>query len=158
LVCYCSISGIGAPSRLRHKRENGGAAWWLAYSSTAVSGVALCWFPPALAYQVGLAFAFLCVAISGAVGGGAYLPVALVLDIPTLTPLTVRFLLEPDFVHLALALGSILMMALILYYARQHNRLIVDSLNARFENQELNDGARTADHSACVARSVGRGS
>jgi signal transduction histidine kinase len=96
-------------------------------------------FPPDLAYQVGLAFAFLCVAISGAVGGGAYLPVALVLDIPTLTPLTVRFLLEPDFVHLALALGSVLMMALILYYARQHNRLIVDSLNARFENQELNE-------------------
>ncbi|HTS54287.1 MAG TPA: HAMP domain-containing sensor histidine kinase [Burkholderiales bacterium] len=100
---------------------------------------ALVMYPADLAYQVGLAFAFLCVAISGAVGGGAYLPVALGLDIPTLTPLIVRFLLEADLVHLSLALGLVLMMILVLYYARQHNRLIVDSLQARFENLELSE-------------------
>jgi len=96
-------------------------------------------FPPDLAFQFGLAVTLVFVAISAAVGGSGYLPVVWGLSVPTLLPVIVRFAVEMDAVHVAVALGIVVMMGLILYYAYQNNRLILDSLQMRFDNLELNE-------------------
>jgi signal transduction histidine kinase len=96
-------------------------------------------FPADLGLQLGLALTLFLVALSGALGGAAYISIAWALDIPTLTPLAVRMALEADLVHMAVAAGLLVMLAVILYEANQLSRLIANSLQMRFENLELNE-------------------
>jgi signal transduction histidine kinase len=89
--------------------------------------------------QLLLAFALMLVSISGVTAGSAYLPQAFAFTTPVLAPITIRMAVVGDQDHLIIAAGMLLMILLMLYYASQLHKLIVRSIENRFENAELNE-------------------
>jgi signal transduction histidine kinase/CheY-like chemotaxis protein len=86
-------------------------------------------------YQLVLTFGLFMVTIVCMAGGlTSFIPTVYAIAPPTIVPLIVRMLLEGDFVHLLVAAGGILVLALTLYYARHLSGLIAESFNMRFEN------------------------
>ena len=95
-------------------------------------------FSDELTLQLMLGFALFLVTVSG-ISAGVYLPSAYAFNIPVLAPFIIRMSLVDDSYHLALAGGMLILLILMFYYAGKLNNLVVNSINIRFENAELNE-------------------
>jgi signal transduction histidine kinase len=76
----------------------------------------------------------------------AFVPTVYALAPATILPLTVRMLIEGDLVHVAVALGGVLVLVLNLYYSRNLSRVIAESFDMRFENVLARQRAEEANH------------
>jgi two-component system, sensor histidine kinase len=86
-------------------------------------------------HQFALALGIFLVTIARMSGGlTAFVPTVYALAPATILPLIVRMLIERDLVHVAVAVGGLLVLVLNLYYSRNLSRLIAASFDMRFEN------------------------
>jgi two-component system, sensor histidine kinase len=86
-------------------------------------------------HQFALALGIFLVTIARMSGGlTAFVPTVYALAPATILPLIVRMLIERDLVHVAVAVGGLLVLALNLYYSRNLSGLIAESFDMRFEN------------------------
>ena len=88
---------------------------------------------------------FLVTFVGGATGYTPFIPLVYAFAIPAITPLLIRTAIAGDFLHWMVAAGGIFVLGLILYYAKEVNGLIAESINLRFENQLARDHAEEAN-------------
>jgi signal transduction histidine kinase/CheY-like chemotaxis protein len=88
---------------------------------------------------------FLVTFVGGATGYTPFIPLVYAFAIPAITPLLIRTAITGDFLHWMVAAGGLFVLALILYYAKEVNGLIAESINLRFENQLARDRAEEAN-------------
>jgi signal transduction histidine kinase len=130
----------------RAKPGPGEVRAWAIRSNIVVLVLGLAWgaagiamFENTFASQVLLTLALVLVSVLGVTGACAKLSDANAFNIPILAPLTIRIAVEGDREHIALAVGLFVIMMLLLYLARHFHALIMQSIQMRFENEELNE-------------------
>ncbi len=96
-------------------------------------------FEDDLAGQLALVFALSMVAFGGVTTGSSYRPLMATFTIPLLLPVLIRIVYVADRFHLILALGVLLFLAFLLFYARLANKVVTESIKTRFENTRLNE-------------------
>jgi signal transduction histidine kinase/CheY-like chemotaxis protein len=88
------------------------------------------------AYQMWLMWGLFMIAISAVTAGiAAIMPMVYGYVIPIVLPLIVRLALSGNFLGQMLALGGTTMLVLVLVFASRMNKIIVNSITLRFENE-----------------------
>ena len=88
------------------------------------------------AYQMWLMWGLFMIAVSAVSAGiAAIMPMVYGYVIPIVLPLIVRLALSGNFLGQMLALGGITMLVLVLVFASRMNKIIVNSITLRFENE-----------------------
>lgn len=99
----------------------------------------LMFVPESIAHQAFLSLVLYGIATVSMTALSAYAPAFYVLIPLTLVPFIVRMLIEPGSVHVFLAAPAVIVLGMALALGRNVNRLIVETLEKRFENLDLID-------------------
>ncbi len=91
-----------------------------------------------LEYQL-LILLFIYISASAALlATAAYKPAFYLFIVPMVTPIMILMVLENDFVHYIISSATLTYLIVIIYFNSRINKMLMDSLRLRFENESLN--------------------
>src|SRR5688572_20337523 len=107
-------------------------------SGLALGSVAMVFFTPGQeSYQALLAIGVFGAATAAVPMIGSHMPSFYAFLLPAVTPLIVRNAMEGDVAHVTISIIMVMMLLAYLSFGRDYNRMLVESLRNRFENELL---------------------